>query len=474
MGLLHAGVLLLLFSSAYSYRFRGGAGSGLFVPDPESEWARMETVIGEEMTLTPAPQAKFWRSASSSGSSTPEALKFPEYVRVSASKYPKETFKPEKGARPLPAWVKDMLLGPANATAVEKAAVKAAVRGNLVEILCHVDRMYVRIKREVFKTRGAYKYLKLGTCPVNQGTKDHYYLLYLLKTDCGFKKESNSDYMSFSNVLHYKPLSVILRELPFDVSLQCKFPRLFHSYKVGFYPKLQGGTVYKALQPKSNIILSAQDASGNEITGAKTYTLGQPMYFEAKQPENTARSGDQRLYINKCFMTAYQDPYSTPKYTVIDNQGCMIDSKVTVQSKFLSGDSKMVQKFSVGALVFKDMVSPSSSSQQLYMHCEISKGKLSPTLTSKACNYDPMTKKWKELYGDDSVCTCCDSTCPSAQTKASRNLISSHSWKVDLSSRDRYEDVEPQMKLFDADTFSLEDPDMAEHRDFLNYWENDY
>lgn len=101
---------------------------------------------------------------------------------------------------------------------------------------------------------------------------------------------------------------------------------------------------------------------------------------------------------------------------VLSNRRCMTDGKVTEQSKFLSGASKMVQKFSVGALVFKDMVSTSSSSQvllrasgtelytvkymltlnvfqQLYMHCEISVGKLAPTQSSKACNYDPANKK---------------------------------------------------------------------------------
>lgn len=56
---------------------------------------------------------------------------------------------------------------------------------------------------------------------------------------------------------------------------------------------------------------------------------------------------------------------------------------------------------------------------------------------------------------------------------ASRSMISSHSWTVDLSNKDGYAEVEPRMKYFDADTFNLNDPDMAEHRDFLN-WEDDY
>lgn len=148
--------------------------------------------MAEEMTPAPEASAKFWRS---SGSSTP-ALHFPEYIRILSSNYPKDTFKPERGARPLPSWAKELLLGPSSTTA--KPSAKAANRGKLVEILCHVDRMYVRIRREVFKTRDAYKNLKLGTCPVNQGTKDHYYFLYLLKTDCGFNKQvCKSAQMSF-------------------------------------------------------------------------------------------------------------------------------------------------------------------------------------------------------------------------------------------------------------------------------------
>lgn len=35
--------------------------------------------------------------------------------------------------------------------------------------------------------------------------------------------------------------------------------RNFHSYKIGFHPQLQGGTVYKALQPKSSVSLTPQD-----------------------------------------------------------------------------------------------------------------------------------------------------------------------------------------------------------------------
>lgn len=48
--------------------------------------------------------------------------------------------------------------------------------------------------------------------------------------------------------------------------------------------------------------------------------MGVPLSFEAKQSEIKG-APDQRIYINKCFMTAFPNPNSSPKYAVIDNQG---------------------------------------------------------------------------------------------------------------------------------------------------------
>uniref|UniRef100_A0A3B5AR75 Zona pellucida sperm-binding protein 3-like n=1 Tax=Stegastes partitus TaxID=144197 RepID=A0A3B5AR75_9TELE len=442
MGLMHTGLLFLLFCSVSSSQFRNRAGNGVFLQDPELEWERSATVMGEEKTEAPALKSKLGRSASVDVASLPGAYKY-EYLRVPYANDRKEDFKPQKGARPLPEWARKMLLGDPPTISLTEELDKR----KLVEILCHVDRMYVRINREIFKSRDAYKYLKLGTCPVNQAKGKYYYLLYLLKSNCGFKKEVGNVFLIFSTFVLQTCLILVC--FPFDCS------RLFYSYKIGFHPKLQGGTVFRALQPKSTFVLTPQDASGNAITGIKSYILGQPMYFQASGVAGAPSSGNGRLYINKCFVTPSQDPNSNVKYPIIDNYGCMIDGKVMLQSKFLPADSKMVQKFSVGAFIFKNVAS-TTSQQQLYMHCELSVGPHTPTRTSKACNYNSGTKKWEALFGNDCTCACCESTC-----------------SVDLSSVDEYVKGDSQFKSSDADESSLKDPDLAELTDFENDWSRD-
>ncbi|KAM6940408.1 zona pellucida sperm-binding protein 3 [Xenentodon cancila] len=418
---------------------------------------RVETMIDKEEV--PSFDIRSW-SASDGGSSMAGVKMLPKYLIVSPSNDHKEDLKPEKGGRAVPKWLKKVLLG-IPPTIIDAAG--ATQKTDLVELLCYIDKVNIRIRRDIFNSNDAFKYLKLGTCPVNYRDKEYYFLLYSLTADCGFHLESFPDYSSISIPLKYYPTSRVLRDMPFDILLQCQYPRLFYSYTVGFHPELQGGTFYKALQPNSSFSISSQDALGNKIPSGEAYMLGHPMYFEASRPDETTGSADERIYINKCFVTASRDPNSQPKYTVIDNQGCMIDGKTTVQSKFLPGNSKMVQKFSVGSFIFKDGTS-TTSPQQFHMHCEMSLGPLTPTSSSKACNYDHATSKWRELYGKDCVCTCCDSTCSSAHPKmASKDIITSKSWKVDFSTEGEFEEVDPQMKSSDAEMVIVE-----ERTDFLD------
>ncbi|MEQ2261459.1 hypothetical protein XENORESO_010660 [Xenotaenia resolanae] len=415
----HAGLVLLVFCSTCSFAL---------IKVSESESEKEKTVIHEkeeEEKQASLPKAQSL-PASADDSPRDGSKKLPEYLIVPVSRDHKGDLKPERGARKIPSWLQKVLLGMPPTLSSDEGATN---KSKLVEVRCHMDKIYVRIRKEVLKSQDAYKYLTLGSCPVNHADKDYYYLLQSLKTDCGFKVQSLPDYLSIRIFLHYKPAGPVLREMPFDIPLQCKYYRLFYSYKVSFHPKLQGGTVYRVLKPNSSFTISPLDASGNKIFGQKMYNLGDPMHFEASGNDRINYE-EKRMYITKCFVTASQDPYSHPRYTVINNQGCMIDSKTSVQSKFLISGSKMVQKFSVGAFVFQQRA-PTISEQQFYLHCEINVGPSTPTPSLKACNYDRAIGKWKELYGKDCVCKCCESTCLSAELEeAPNNIISSYSWKV--------------------------------------------
>ena len=63
---------------------------------------------------------------------------------------------------------------------------RTSVPNPKVETLCHLDRMYVRIRKNAVNDTRAWRYLYFGNCRVNQARGPHYYFLYPL-TRCGLR-----------------------------------------------------------------------------------------------------------------------------------------------------------------------------------------------------------------------------------------------------------------------------------------------
>lgn len=177
MEMMRAGLVLLMLCFVESrFRLRGGR---VFVKDAVSEWNRMKTLVKKDLIRAHAP-----KSSDGNISTLPVHQQVIPYIVVSASHELKEALRPEKGHRDLPYLVEKLLQ---QATATTAAPPSSGGRTPSVEILCHIDRMYVRIKRALFKDRNAFRNLKLGTCAVNKSTNEHFYFLYLLTADCGFQ-----------------------------------------------------------------------------------------------------------------------------------------------------------------------------------------------------------------------------------------------------------------------------------------------
>ncbi|XP_034156272.2 zona pellucida sperm-binding protein 3 [Pangasianodon hypophthalmus] len=348
-------------------------------------------------------------------------LKLPQFQQIRSSDVHKLIFKPARNRRPVPALMRSILL-PSLLPAIESPLPS---KPRNIELLCHIDRIYVRVLKSIFISPDAGKYLKVGTCPVNKVTPEHYYFLYSIKS-CNAQRHENENRVLYSNTLSYEPVTSepIIRELAFSVPLECHYNKHFRSYSVGYHPQVEAGTVFLSLH--GGVSLTPVDENWEPLATWQSYTIGQPMYFEAKAPQSYDRS---RLYLSKCYVTATQNPDATLKYTVIDNFGCMVDSKINPQSKFYPS-GKATLRFSLGALMFKDLVSQPTEKKEMFIHCEMHLGPEIPTPSTKACSYKADTQEWMELYGTESVCACCDASCPAPDPSVGMKMVSSSAWEV--------------------------------------------
>ncbi|XP_066578467.1 zona pellucida sperm-binding protein 3-like [Amia ocellicauda] len=180
---------------------------------------------------------------------------------------------------------------------------------------------------------------------------------------------------------------------------------------------------FRELKNRHGYILVTTNEQWLRLSPKNIYYLGQPMYFQATGYFATE---GQRLFIQSCYATASPDRHSKPRFTVIDNFGCLVDSKADgCQSRFVPYTRKDVLRFTIDAFLFQKTLSEHGMTE-LYMHCTMTVAE-HVTPGAKSCTYNRKAKRWEELYGNHAVCVCCDSWCSGDRAEAQRSgLVTSH------------------------------------------------
>uniref|UniRef100_A0A3B3R544 ZP domain-containing protein n=1 Tax=Paramormyrops kingsleyae TaxID=1676925 RepID=A0A3B3R544_9TELE len=273
---------------------------------------------------------------------------------------PIDVFKPALGSRLLPDMVKNILRPPPLPTPTTQ---------KMVEVQCRAGRIVVRVLRELFGLPNAQQDLSLGTCQVNKVTPLHFYFDYSLGS-CKTMRKSFNDRMEYSNTLSYAPAF--------------------------------SGPVVRVFQ------LLQDDWMKNDV-----YLLGQPMNFEVKVPQKTR---NERVYVNKCYVTKSANPTSTPRFAVIDNYGCMLDSVKNPQSKFVPDARQNKIRFKIWAFVFPETRTQVTQVSYVKPFCYF----------ASACKFSCKGRSLFEVGEifdtSNDACSCCSSKCP-AGLKTSEYMV---------------------------------------------------
>ncbi|KAK3515654.1 hypothetical protein QTP70_026432 [Hemibagrus guttatus] len=285
-----------------------------------------------------------------------------------------------------------------------------------VSVACNAKEMRVRVHTANLGASGARMHVRLGTCDVSRQTERSVLFQYDLH-ECGTRRQQMiNQTLVYSNMLRYTPDASVLGSETFSVPVACRFNRFHYSYKIGYVPSVEKLKFFKPMKTKGSVSLTACDAQWNRLSPSETVVIGQPMYFEA---ETLYVPEDERLFVHFCHVTTNSSRVSSPHINVINNYGCLMDSKRSGQSRFINSTRRNVVRFIVDAFTLQGNVQ-----KYLFIHCEMSIRSIIPTQTSKLCSYNQLEHRWEELHGADSVCSCCDSTCVPERPTLMRPLTS--------------------------------------------------
>uniref|UniRef100_A0A8C9VFI4 Zona pellucida glycoprotein 3d tandem duplicate 1 n=1 Tax=Scleropages formosus TaxID=113540 RepID=A0A8C9VFI4_SCLFO len=221
-----------------------------------------------------------------------------------------------------------------------------------VEVWCGRSKMSVRVNKRTLGFKSPASQLFLGSCAVSRSTKRYHYFHYGLG-ECGAARKTDRGRLVFSNSLRYVPERRGAVLRSLPVSLRVRCVYNRFHY------------VYKVgylPEVHRHTVLKIGEfhhplvrfaARWERLAPGKGYILGQPMYFEARAAF-IPRS--KRVFVNSCYASPSKEPNSIPQMDVVKNFG------------------------------------PCAS----------------PLMLS--------TKRWEELYGSSSVCSCCDSVCEARES----------------------------------------------------------
>ncbi|TUA69859.1 Zona pellucida sperm-binding protein 3 [Bagarius yarrelli] len=197
-----------------------------------------------------------------------------------------------------------------------------------MSVSCDWREMRVRVERTNLE---AGMHVRLGTCDVSRQTEQSVLFRYELHA-CGTRKQILNETLVYSNMLHYTPDSSGFG---------------FHySYKIGYVPSVERLKFLKPIKTKGSVSLTICDAQWNRLPPSQAVIIGRPIHVEAEAlyvPE------DQRLFLTSCHVTTNSSSVSMPQVNIIDNYGCLIDSKRSSRSRFIGSTRRNVVRFIVDA-----------------------------------------------------------------------------------------------------------------------------
>ncbi|KAK6460827.1 hypothetical protein HHUSO_G36945 [Huso huso] len=267
------------------------------------------------------------------------------------------------------------------------------------------------------------------------------------------------------------------RVIPVNAPVPPELKGYHHVYRHGIRPLWRNPTRFKSLKTPYGFALKIINGDWVPERMMNTFYLGQPIHFQATT--NLTIPGT-KLFIHSCYATASPASNSTPRYTVIENYGCMVDSKYeTCSSHFVPPRTNNTIHLIVDAFQFNTL---SPLVNKYYMHCTmVVTSNSMVTQSTKSCHYDKNVNRWVELEGNHSVCSCCDSVCinedvtlPIGVSKEDREALSPEDDAFDENDYNRLLDVEaegndnsddPNQHL--EDTFDASK--VPEHSDTENY-----
>nr|BAJ61008.1 egg envelope protein [Anguilla japonica] len=251
--------------------------------------------------------------------------------------------------------------------------------------------------------------ITLGGCgPVGQDDSAQVLFFATELHGCNSVLMMTEDSLVYTFGLDYQPKALgstpIIRTNGAIVGVQCHYMRLHNVSSNALKPTW---IPYRSTLSAEDLLvfsLRLMDDNWQMERTSNVFFLGDLINIEASVVQ--ANHVPLRVFVDSCVATLDPNMNAVPRYAFVENQGCLMDSKLTnSRSQFLSRVQNDKLQFQLDAFRFAK-----ETRSAIYFFCHL-KATTALSPEGKACSFSLGTQRWISASGNHEVCSCCDASC---------------------------------------------------------------
>uniref|UniRef100_UPI00398E6A8C zona pellucida sperm-binding protein 3-like n=1 Tax=Pristiophorus japonicus TaxID=55135 RepID=UPI00398E6A8C len=310
--------------------------------------------------------------------------------------------------------------GPAFGSGFSKSEGRSVSPLQTVMVQCGEQNLLVSVQMDLFGTRHLIKAADLtlgstGCRPTGVYSQNHTVLFHYGLHECDSTVKMTDDLLIYTSHLYYRPshIGVIVRTSGVVVPIVCHYPRKRTVSSNAIKPTWVPFSSTKAGEGRLSFSLRLMTANWSAERTSNIYHLGDLINIEASVM--TMNHMPLKLYIDRCIATLSPDQESTPRYNIIDFNGCLLDSRDEDSfSSFVSPRDHLEKlQFKLDAFRFfeddRDLIF-------ITCHLKVAAADQRPDSVNKACSFQKPANQWSlvteldlsMVEGSNEVCACCD------------------------------------------------------------------
>ncbi|CAM4609739.1 unnamed protein product [Lepidochelys olivacea] len=283
-----------------------------------------------------------------------------------------------------------------------------------VMVQCEEAQMVITVHRDLFGMGRLIKAADLSLGPaacryVSLNDAENTVIFVAGLHECGSTLQMTPDSLVYSTSLNYNPTPasnpVILRTNPAVIPIECHYPRKDNVSSKAIKPTWVPFSSTLSAEERLDFSLHLMNDDWSAERPSNGFQLGEVMHIQADV--HTGNHVALRLFVDSCVATLSPDRDSSPRYAVIDFNGCLVDGRSDdTTSAFISPRPRQdTLQFMVDVFRFAG-----DARNLIYITChlKVTAAEQAPDPLNKACSFNKAGNTWSPVEGIRDICRCCE------------------------------------------------------------------